>query len=102
MITSPTTIVRADVPSCARTIVSVSVERAVTVTISAFDGSGYPAPDGNTVAWNGGAGNLPPCPDPTTSDAPEVAGDGAVATVEIARLARFGTVIPAPSSVRSS
>jgi len=76
--------VRADDPSCARVIVSVSVEMAVTRTTSAFDGIGC-EDAGHTVALKGGVGNLVPCPAVTTSDVPEVAGEGAVATAETAK-----------------
>jgi hypothetical protein len=74
------------VPSWARTIVNVSVETAVTRTISAFAAVGDDA-DGHRVALNGTAGAEAPSPDWTTSDVPEVAGDGAVATVADHRLA---------------
>jgi hypothetical protein len=67
-------------------IVNVSDDRAVTRTISAFDGSGR-AVAGHTVALNGAAGNREPSPDATTNDVPDEAGDGAVATELIAKFA---------------
>lgn len=71
-------------PSCARVIVSVSVDIPVTRTISAFvvDGS---SPAGQIVALNGTAGNNDPCPAVTTRDVPDDAGEGAVATVPTAK-----------------
>jgi len=76
---SPTITVRALVLSCALVIVSVSVEMAVTRTISAVVLSGFAAV-GQMVALNGTAGNKAPCPAVTTSDVPLAAGEGAVAT----------------------
>jgi hypothetical protein len=82
---SPTTTVRARVTiSVARVMVSVSVEMPVTRTISVLAGEGT-EPAGQIVALNGGVGNRDPCPAVTTREVPEVAGDGAVATVEMAR-----------------
>lgn len=89
-IRSPTTTGRADDDSCARVIVSVSVDRAVTLIISAFDGSGLELA-GHTVALNGTAGNRAPSAAATTSDVPELAGLGAVATELIARFACAST-----------
>jgi hypothetical protein len=78
---SPTTTVRALVPSVALVIVNVSVEMAVTRTISAFVVVGC-VETGQMVALNEPLdGNLAPSPDWTTSDVPDVAGDGAVRTV---------------------
>lgn len=71
-------------PSWARVIVNVSVATAVTLTTSAFADVGC-ALAGHTVALNGAAGNLAPSPAATTSDVPDDAGDGAVATVEYAK-----------------
>lgn len=62
----------------------MSVEMFVTRTISAFVESGCD-PVGHTTALNGTEGNFVPSPDATVSDVPEVAGDGAVATVEYAK-----------------
>jgi hypothetical protein len=75
---------RAELPSWARTIVNESVACAVTRTISALVESGC-APAGQIVALKGTAGKRAPSPEATTSDVPEVAGDGAVATVEYAK-----------------
>lgn len=72
--------VRADEPSCVRTIVSVSVEMAETRTNSEFALVGL-APVGHTVAIRPTA-NFVPSPDCTTNDVPLLAGLGAVATVE--------------------
>lgn len=77
---SPVTTVRALDDSCVRVIVSVSVEMAVTRTISALLDKGL-TPVGQIVALKGGVGNLAPSPEATTSDVPDVAGEGAVATV---------------------
>jgi hypothetical protein len=77
---SPTTMLRAVVPSCARVIVSVSFVTAVTSTISALEANGC-EPVGKMVTSNGGVGNRDPWPAVTVSDVPEDAGDGAVATV---------------------
>lgn len=82
-IRSPTTTVRAVVDSWARVIVKVSVLTTVTLTISAFVGSGT-EPVGQMVALNGAVGNLVPCPAVTTRLVPDVAGLGAVATAETA------------------
>jgi hypothetical protein len=57
---------------------------AVTRTISAFAGVGKTDP-GHTVALKGTAGNRVPSPAVTTSDVPDAAGEGAVATVETAK-----------------
>lgn len=81
---SPIMIDRAEVASCERVIVSVSDEMFVTRTISAFDVVGCELA-GHTVALKGVAGNFDPSPDATTSDVPDEAGDGAVATVEYAK-----------------
>lgn len=56
---APAPMLRAEVPSCVRVIVNVSVEIAVTRTISAFELVGCD-PAGHTVALNGGAGNFAP------------------------------------------
>lgn len=83
---SPTTMDLADDPSWARWTVRVSVERLVTRTISAFDGSGS-EPTGHTTRLYGADGNRDPSPGATTIVVPEAAGEGAVATVEYAKLA---------------
>jgi hypothetical protein len=81
--TSPIATLRAVVLSWALTIVNVSVEIPVTLTISAFDEVGeFPEPEGYSTALNGGVGKLAPVPAATTKLVPEVAGDGAVATVD--------------------
>lgn len=76
---SPTITVRADVLSADRTIVNVSVDIAVTVTISEFVGPGTVF-IGQIVALNGTAGNRVPVPAVTTKDVPDAAGLGAVDT----------------------
>ena len=76
---------RAVVLSCTRLIVSVSVLMPVTRTISALAGVGR-ASTGQTDALKGGAGKRVPWPLATTSDVPELAGEGAVATVDTAKL----------------
>jgi hypothetical protein len=78
--------VRADVDSWVLVIVRVSVEIAVTLTISEFVDVA-PALAGAIVALNGAVGNRAPCPAVTTSEVPDVAGDGAVATRLLAKLA---------------
>jgi hypothetical protein len=78
---SPTKIPLEFDPSWARVIVKVSVEIAVTLTISALNEVGW-AFDGQTVALKGGVGNKVPWPDATTKEVPDTAGDGAVAIVE--------------------
>jgi hypothetical protein len=65
-------------------MVSVSVDRFVTRTISQVDGV-HAAPDAPIVALNGVAGNRDPVPPVTTRDVPDVAGLGAVATVVVAK-----------------
>lgn len=60
-------------------MVNVSVDIAVTRTISALVVSGC-TPAGQMVALNGTVGKMVPCPAVTTSDVPDVAGEGAVAT----------------------
>jgi len=77
---SPTTMLLAEDPPCARVIVSVSPAIAVTSTISALEDDGCD-PVGKMVALNGGVPNRDPWPDVTVSDVPEDAGEGAVATV---------------------
>lgn len=72
------------VPSWVLVMVNVSVEILVTRTISALVESGW-APAGQTVALKGTAGNNVPVPDDTTSDVPDAAGLGAVATVDMAK-----------------
>lgn len=74
----------ADVLSWVRVIVRTSPVMFVTRTISAFVGKGN-APSGQTVALNGVAGNLVPCPLCTVRLVPLAAGLGAVATVEYAK-----------------
>jgi ribosomal protein L18E len=78
---SPITTVRAELPSTARVSVNVSVLIVVTSAISAFVVVGW-LPDGQMVTLNGAAGNFAPSAAATISDVPELAGDGAVATVE--------------------
>lgn len=70
--------------SWALSIVKVSVAIAVTLIISAFVVIGF-APAIQTVALKGGVGNKAPSPAATTKEVPEVAGEGAVATVETAK-----------------
>src|SRR5262245_5918821 len=84
---------RAELPSCARVMVSVSPAMFVTRTTSAFDARGD-APVGHTVALNGTAGNREPCPLATTSDVPDAAGLGAVATEEYAKFLWASTSVP--------
>ena len=81
---SPTMTVRAEVLSCIRVMVKVSVLIFVTLTISAFAVVGC-TPVGQIVALNGTAGNFVPSPAVTTRDVPLVAGEGAVATSEYAK-----------------
>jgi hypothetical protein len=83
-IESPTRTVRAVEPSCVRRIVNSSPSTAVTRNTSAFVGTGISFA-ACTVALNGGAGNLAPCPAATASVNPESAGLGAEATVLYAK-----------------
>ncbi len=62
-------------------IVSVSVDIAVTLTISALKDVGC-TPVGQIVALKGGVGKRVPVPAATTKEVPLVAGEGAVAIVE--------------------
>ena len=70
-------------------MVKVSVDRAVTLTTSAFAGVGI-CPVGQIATLKNGtsagiAGNRAPSPAARTSEVPDVAGLGAVATVLIAK-----------------
>jgi hypothetical protein len=78
------TIVLAAELSCARTIVSVSTDFAVTRITSAFVVVGC-TPVGHTTALNGAAGNFAPSPGATIRVVPDAAGDGAVATTLYAK-----------------
>jgi hypothetical protein len=64
--------------------VKVSVETAVTLTISAFVLVAC-SPAGQIVAMNGGSGKRAPSPLATTREVPYLEGTGAVATVEYAK-----------------
>jgi hypothetical protein len=75
---SPTTIARAVDPSCALTMVNTSPTIVVTRTISALESRGRTSV-GHTVQLNGATGNSAPSPAATSSDVPEVAGEGATA-----------------------
>src|SRR5215831_1240722 len=90
-------IVRAVLPSCALTIVKVSVALPVTRTISALAVVGV-APVAQTVALKGGNGNSAPCPEPTVKLVPDVAGEGAVATAPIAKFACASGMASSPGS----
>jgi hypothetical protein len=83
-IRSPTTTVRALVPSCIRTIVRTSPTIAVTRTISALTMDAVD-PVGQMVQLNGGVGNRAPWPAVTVRLVPVVAGDGATATALTAK-----------------
>ena len=83
---SPTAIALALVPSWVRVIVRVSVERAVTRTISELVRVST-VPGGPTVALNETAGIDAPSPAATINEVPDVAGLGAVATVVSIRFA---------------
>lgn len=82
----PTVTAIADEPSCARTIVNTSLDTFVHRATSAFkvDGAVFA---GHNTTLNGAAGNFEPSPDATVNEVPDVAGDGAVATVENAKFA---------------
>lgn len=82
---SPTTMVRALLLSCVRTIVNVSVEIFVTRTTSALALVGLELV-GHTTALKGGVGKSTPNPVVTTKEVPLVAGEGAVATRAYAKL----------------
>lgn len=69
------------VPSWARVMVRVSVEMAVTRTISELVLVGWVLA-GQMVALKGTVGKRVPCPLVTTKEVPVWAGEGAVATSE--------------------
>ena len=64
---------------------TVDPGRAVTRTISEFDGSGCVGDAGAIVALNGTAGIRAPSPVANTIDVPDVAGDGGVTTDDTAK-----------------
>ena len=89
----PSPIEHAAEPSCARTIVNVSVEIPVTRTTSRNPGidEGGIQP-GTTTALNGTAGNSAPSPALTVNVVPLVAGDGGVTTELNAKLLRVSAI----------
>ena len=76
---SPAITVRAELPSCARVIVSTSPVTSVTRTISAFVARGCELA-GHTVALNGAAGKSSPSPATTARLVPVGGNDGGTTT----------------------
>jgi hypothetical protein len=97
---SPMMTVLAEELSWARVIVNVSVEIAVTRTISAFAVVGCVLA-GQIVALNGVAGNFVPSAAVTTRLVPDDAGDGAVATRDEAKFLWASANFYAASGVRA-
>jgi hypothetical protein len=95
-IRSPTKIVRAVELSTARVNVSTSPTCPVTVATSELDADGLVFA-GQIVTLNGNSENFVPCPVVTVSVTPEIAGDGATATLLSAKfgcLLNDGTISP--------
>jgi hypothetical protein len=97
---SPTTTVRALEPSCARVIVSTSPTMFVTVTISALLLIGKVAVAQMTAFRP--MTKFAPSPAATVTEVPDVAGDGATATVEYPKFFRTAiSAYPRSTTVRS-